>query len=98
HYVSEGRFEFVIEGGEKIEVDPGSLVYVPKGTLHAFENVGETAGRLLVIQTPGGSYEHLLQEAGRPAADVAPDAVRFTEIAVDYGMEMIATHHNRLRS
>jgi mannose-6-phosphate isomerase-like protein (cupin superfamily) len=52
-YVLEGRFEFVVEGA-KVEAGPGSLVYVPKGNLHAFENTGNTTGRVLVSQTPGG--------------------------------------------
>lgn len=38
-YVLEGRFEFLTEGGP-IEAGPGSLVYFPKGELHAYKNVG----------------------------------------------------------
>ncbi len=87
-YVVEGRFEFLIEA-EKIEAGPGSMVYAPKGELHAFKNTGDTAGRLLVIQTPGGIYEHLLREAGEPAVEGIPDATGFIRIAADYGMEVV---------
>ena len=87
-YVLGGRFEFLIEA-EKMEAGPGSMVYVPKGELHAFKNTGDTVGRLLVIQTPGGIYEHLLREAGKPAAEGIPDASTFTGIAADYGMEVV---------
>jgi len=31
-----------------------SLVYVPKGTLHAHRAIGVGMGRMLVSQTPGG--------------------------------------------
>src|SRR5215204_6237423 len=88
HYVLKGRFEFLIEA-EKIEGGPGSMVYVPKGELHAFENTGDTVGRLLLIQTPGGIYEHLLREAGKPSAEGIPDATRFVGIAAGYGMEVV---------
>lgn len=76
-YVVEGRFEFVIEGS-KIEAGTGSLVYVPKGNLHAFKNLGETTGRLLVSQTPGGSHERFIEEAGRPltTGETAPQRRR----------------------
>jgi mannose-6-phosphate isomerase-like protein (cupin superfamily) len=45
----------------------GSLIYVPKGDLHAFENTGETTGRMLISQTPGGVYEGFVEEVGEPA-------------------------------
>jgi mannose-6-phosphate isomerase-like protein (cupin superfamily) len=87
-YVLKGRFEFLIEA-EEMEAGPGSMVYAPKGELHAFKNTGDTVGRLLVIQTPGGIYEHLLREAGKPAVEEIPDATRFTRVAANYGMEVV---------
>ena len=96
-YVLEGRFGFVVEGSE-IEAGPGSLVYVPKGGLHAFENAGEATGRMLVIQTPGGAYERFVEEVGRPTADgsirpeeEAPDdAERLAAVGAEYGLEMVS--------
>jgi mannose-6-phosphate isomerase-like protein (cupin superfamily) len=46
-YVVEGEFEFTRDG-ESIRAAAGSLVYVPRGSLHAFENVGESTGTLLL--------------------------------------------------
>ena len=93
-YVLEGEFEFLIEGA-RIEVGPGSLVYVPKGNLHAFNNEGEGVGRMLVSQTPGGVYEGFLEETGEPAiGEVVPtaveearDAERLIAIGAEYGIE-----------
>ncbi len=95
-YVLEGRFEFLIEGA-KIKAHVGSLIYVPKGILHTFENVGETTGRMLVSQTPGGLHERFIEEAGKQATDEAtsPPAVgqrvvgRLAAIGVEYGLEMV---------
>ncbi len=94
-YVIEGRFEFVVEG-DGIEAGTGSFVYANKGALHAFENVGEGVGRLLVLHTPGGSHERFVKEVGEPAAfgvandgSVPPEAGRFARFAVEYGIELV---------
>jgi mannose-6-phosphate isomerase-like protein (cupin superfamily) len=94
-YVLEGEFEFVVEG-TGIEAGPGSLIYVPKGNLHAFNNVGEGVGRMLVSQTPGGMYEGFIEEVGepatgeavRPAVEETPDAERLIVIGAEYGIEV----------
>jgi mannose-6-phosphate isomerase-like protein (cupin superfamily) len=67
-YVLEGDYEFLI-GGEVLRVGAGSLLYVPKGTLHSHKNVGEGVGRMLVIQTPGGLYESFFEEVGKLVED-----------------------------
>ena len=62
-YVVDGEFEFSRDG-ETIKAGPGSLVYVPRGSLHAFENVGGGRGTLLLSQTPGGLHERFFEEVG----------------------------------
>ncbi len=52
----KGEYEF-FSVGITLRAVAGSLVYVPKGTLHAHKNIGEGVGRMLVVQTPGGLYE-----------------------------------------
>ncbi len=94
-YVLEGEFEFLIEGA-RIEAGTGSLIYVPKGNLHAFENTGETTGRMLVSQTPGGVYEGFVEEVGEPATGEAvppavgeaPDVDWLIRIGREYGIEV----------
>jgi mannose-6-phosphate isomerase-like protein (cupin superfamily) len=98
-YVLEGRFEFVIEGS-KVEAGTGSLIYVLKGKLHAFTNVAEKSGRLLLSQTPGGEYEGFSEEVGEPATELAadgatlqlgrpPDPARLARIGAEYGVEIV---------
>ncbi len=67
-YVLEGDHEFVC-GGETFAAKPGAFVYVPRGTVHSFENVGETPGRLLILSTPAGGTEGFFFEVGKPAMD-----------------------------
>jgi mannose-6-phosphate isomerase-like protein (cupin superfamily) len=59
-YVLEGEYEFFAEG-RILRAAAGSLVYVPRGNLHAHKNVGEGVGRMLVSQTPGGLHERLFE-------------------------------------
>lgn len=52
-YVLEGRFKFSIDGREFLGA-PGAFACAPRGSVHAFRNVGSTPGRLLVTCTPAG--------------------------------------------
>lgn len=82
-YVVEGELEF-LAGEEILNVGPGSLVYVPRGTVHGFTNVGATDARLLNLFTPGGAHELFLEE-------VDEDATAVSEIAARYGIEILST-------
>ena len=94
-YVLEGEYEFLVEG-RTINMEVGSLVYVPKGNLHAHNIVGEEPGRMLVSQTPGGLHERFFKEVGEEALDrrelQVPERpenlARTREIAAGYGIEM----------
>lgn len=52
-YVLDGRFKFSINGREFIG-DKGAFVFAPRGSVHAFKNIGTTTGMLLVTCTPAG--------------------------------------------
>jgi quercetin dioxygenase-like cupin family protein len=94
-YVLEGVYEFVVEG-HSLRAGAGSLVYVPKGTLHAHKNVGEGLARMLMSQTPGGLHEHFFEEVGNPTdSEVLPLAFgdqrnvkKIVTIGVQYGIEI----------
>jgi mannose-6-phosphate isomerase-like protein (cupin superfamily) len=95
-YVLEGEYEFAV-GGDALKAEAGSLLYVPKGTLHTHRNVGEGVGRMLVTQTPGGLYELFFQKAGRPADgdddgqpafEERPEAGRIVKVAAEHGTEI----------
>ncbi len=63
-YVIEGSYTFTV-GLEQLEASAGSLVYVPRGTRHAFKR-GEN-GRALVFVTPAG-LEGFFRELGEGLA------------------------------
>ena len=97
YYVLEGEYEFMVDD-HTIKAGAGSLIYVPKGTLHTHKNVGDGVGRMLLTQTPGGLYELFFQKAGRPADgddggplafEDLPHAERWiVEVAAEHGTEI----------
>jgi mannose-6-phosphate isomerase-like protein (cupin superfamily) len=94
-YVLEGEYEFLVEG-RTIRAGAGSLIYVPRGNLHAHKNFGEGVGRLLVSQTPGGLYERFFEEVGKAVDGEAgplvledqPNVTSIVPIAAKYGIEI----------
>ena len=100
-YLLEGEYEFLVEG-RIFRVGAGSLIYVPRGHLHAHKNAGEGTGRLLLSQTPGGSHERFFEEIGEPAVDDSRAPVQadqqhmenITAIATDYGIEIPPPDHS----
>jgi quercetin dioxygenase-like cupin family protein len=93
-YVLEGEYGFLIEG-RTFRAGTGSLLYVPRGNLHAHKNVGDRPGRMLVSQTPGGLHELFFEEVGEPPTDGSrpipeepPTAEMIAQIAANFGIEI----------
>lgn len=98
-YILEGDHEFVCDG-QSFATKAGSFVYVPRGTVHWFTNVGTTPGRILVISTPAGGTEEFFFEVGEPAMDrsspppssrgpeTMEDIARLKEIAQRHGSDI----------
>lgn len=51
--VLEGEFRFKA-GGAMLLASSGGMAFGPRGTPHAFQNVGDGPGRLLIVTTPSG--------------------------------------------
>ncbi|MUL77017.1 cupin domain-containing protein [Mycolicibacterium sp. CBMA 226] len=59
-YILSGELELVVgSAGEVVRATPGSAVWVPKSTRHAFRVVSDEPVRLLNFYTPGGFDDHL---------------------------------------
>ena len=68
HYILAGEYTFMLAGRE-VSAGPGSIVFVPKGTVHAFTNVGSQDGTILFIETPAGPLEQWLLESGEAGGE-----------------------------
>jgi hypothetical protein len=70
--VLDGEFEFVSPGPERLttrRLQVGDSVCVPRGTPHAYRNVGERAGRLLVFFPQNERMQGFFEELGEPVSD-----------------------------
>lgn len=93
YYVLEGELE-VLDSDRPFVATAGSYVYIPRGVLHRFKNVGETVARMLIFFTPAG-FDEFFFEVGQPAVveGTAPELgseeiERILELAPKYGMEV----------
>ena len=85
-YVVEGEFRFRLD--EELESAPaGAFVFVPRGTRHCFQNIGDAPGRILVLFTPSGMERFFDRFAALPADAPAPEA--FRSIGADVDMDVV---------
>ncbi len=91
-YVVDGEMKVVDNGQESI-VGTGALVFMPRNSVHRFENVRETPSVILVMFIPGG-FEGYLMEMGTPLVEGQPrpegpvDYDKVARVAPKYGLEM----------
>ena len=65
------------------------MAFVPRGTVHAFKNVGETQGRIRYVFSPALTVEEMFRsffaalKGGNLSAEV------MSEIALEHGQEFV---------
>ena len=84
-YLLDGRFRFLADD-DMFEADPGSFVFVPRGTAHCFQNLEDRPSRILVMFTPSGMERFFEEHAALPAGPIDPSA--YNEIAQRSWMEV----------
>ena len=89
-FVLEGTFAITV-GERTIAAGPGAYVFGPRGVPHAFRNVGEAPGRLLVIVSPGALQEQFIAEVGHRNTDLKVPKPADTSIADRRGWAWLAT-------
>jgi mannose-6-phosphate isomerase-like protein (cupin superfamily) len=71
-WVLEGDFRFMV-GDDWLEASTGGMAFGPRGVPHAFQNVGNSSGRLLVVTTPSGLERFFEQFAELGRGPVGPE-------------------------
>jgi len=88
-YVLAGQVAFLI-GGEWRAAPVGSVIYVPRGTVHGFRNIGETEARLLTLNVPGGLHEELFAAMSQLPPPASPeDGAALIALARRYGTQIL---------
>jgi quercetin dioxygenase-like cupin family protein len=85
-YVLDGDVRFRL-GRELHETPPGTFVFIPRGTPHAFQNVGSDTARLLLVFTPSG-MERFFERIAAEGSRVRDPAV-FAAMGREVGMEVV---------
>jgi quercetin dioxygenase-like cupin family protein len=84
----EGRVEFLLDGSWK-EVPVGSLIFVPRSTVHTFRNCGDRPLKLLIQTAPSGFEIFFEQCAAEFAKSGPPDMDRIIKISAAHGIHYV---------
>ena len=76
--------------GESVAVGPGEVLFIPRGTVHGFDNRGTPAARALSFITPGLLGPRFFQEVGAIVnAGGPPDIARITQVMQRHGLRPV---------
>ena len=82
--------EFIAEvDGKMYEFEPGDLAFIPKGTVHAFKNVGSTKGRLRYVFSPAASIEAMFREFYQLLENDNFSEQTMAAISTNHGQEIV---------
>ena len=82
--------EFIAEVGGKIfEFKPGDVAFIPKGTVHAFKNVGNSPGRLRYIFSPALTIEEMFRDLYNALNDGPLTMEKMAAISEKHGQEFV---------
>jgi quercetin dioxygenase-like cupin family protein len=85
-WVIDGTLRFRL-GDELQRAPTGSFVFVPRGTPHCFQNVGDLPARILVLFTPSGMERFFDRFAALTPDEVDQEA--FVTIGREVGMDVV---------
>lgn len=85
-YVLEGEFRFKA-GTAMMQAVAGGLAFGPRGVPHAFQNIGQSTGRLLIVTTPGGIQPFFEKLAARLREESGPELL--AELGAEVGLRFV---------
>lgn len=84
----EGRVEFFLNGAWE-EVPMGTVVFIPRNTVHTFRNCGEAPLKMLIHTSPSGFETFFERCAAVFAKPGPPDMARISEIGAEHGIHFV---------
>lgn len=84
----EGCFDVEIDG-VRHQMSPGDVAYIPRGTVHAFKNVGRSPGRLRYIFSPALGMEAMFRAFYAAQLDGDLTTEHMAQIASKHGQEFV---------
>ncbi|WP_137924378.1 cupin domain-containing protein [Cupriavidus sp. 2SB] len=96
HHMQEECF-FIVEGTYELTagdvtrtVGPGTIVYLPRGVVHSFKNVGTTVARMLDWSVPGGQDRYFTEISNRAGTGFA--GANIAQISEKHDTHFPASH------
>ena len=87
-YVVEGEMAFVC-GGKWLKAVPGTFIYGPSEIPHGFKVIGDSPARVLLLCTPGGFEQFVLEQTTAITEPPSPpDMARLMTLAANYGIDI----------
>ena len=84
----EGTFDVEI-GGILHHMKPGDVAFIPKGTVHAFKNVGEVKGKLRYAFSPAQNIEEMFRGFYNASLEGDLSGDEMAAIALKHGQEIV---------
>lgn len=86
-HVLKGRYKVRI-GDSIFYCEPGGFAYLPSKVPHAFLNLTDEPGEMIVVYTPGGGHK-FYEEFGPISRSGPPDPKRLAPLFEKYGMSLL---------
>jgi mannose-6-phosphate isomerase-like protein (cupin superfamily) len=86
-YVLDGTYSLTVDGKEST-IGPNTLVFVPRGTVHAFTNIASTPGRMLEWTIPGSNGDYF-QAVDKMQTEGGFDPEKFAAINKQFSTEFV---------
>ena len=95
-YVLEGQVSFMVDG-EEFVARAGDFIPVPDGATHAFQVIGESPARMLILNSPGTMHDEFYTGIGDPLPEettelpepVPVDIERVKSMCAKVGMGLV---------
>ena len=85
--IVRGHYRFR-HGDEEIDAPAGTTIFLPRGELHTFRNIGPEPGEHVLTLIPGG-LEKLFREISAADLQMPRDKARLAEMAAKYGVRFL---------
>jgi quercetin dioxygenase-like cupin family protein len=86
-YVLEGEYLFQV-GERRLTAGPGTFVFIPRGTVHAFSNPGSNPARTLITLSPPG-FERFFEEQAELAQSLSNLSAIMKALATKYDIVLV---------
>jgi quercetin dioxygenase-like cupin family protein len=72
--------------GRMVEVPPGETLFIPRGMVHGFNNLGDAPATCLIVLSPGVLGPEYFREVAALAAQGPPDLAALKAIMLRHGL------------